>query len=762
MSPINNFHSSNIRRTPYTPALNTSLLSHNSAGHSVSTAALMDVFSTPVQHSHISKLSSLQPSLNAISPSKLKNESSINFSSKPKLDPGFVSSSDSRGMARASSTSLNSHLNYTPTHNKISMVNNRLNTKLDNQNTIHITNSDNNPENYHSRYFGDVTDNHQSETFDQSNYMLNTPEKALLSLPNSIQLQHSYLPQVKPINQYLNFETVPSTINSHVHSLSLDTITSSHSHKSLANDTWFSTYNHRHTLSNTSPISTPPGDDSSIMEIAREHAESSIEDLVSQIKETEKILSLSNEKNPKENRNFKNQKKKHQQLFALVSLIKTVRISENAVCPRNIVYSKYVAMCKKFGLTPVCNAAFGKFVKVFYPEIKTRRLGIRGSSRYNYCGIELIDEKPSDLDKYDNVLNFSSKENNILNDVVDEDKDKNKDEEEKLSNKNIHHVEKLPNKLAFEKTLFTSLDSSIEFVPDFYENIDVNLKDSHKIILDNYCDYLLQLYHYWRYLKVESLFKEIDEFTFQKNLSPEYFTVYKMEYKELAPLIASCDLEIYKSSAKLVSKIIFQYVPENVYIALCDFENCFIDHIKNMKVKPYIIEEKMGYALQFKSIISVLRKVVSLSSSVSKLLCKRDNLETFYKEWKEMNTHQIIENHFLIPDDMKPQIIRIFTQYLGNVFQSLGLRDDSTWEDDSIICRDLIIRKLSLSFATIPLEFPNVEPAVLLLYFDSIGSTILRELTLESMTSNFSIWWTLISWSNEYMSLMAMLGGFLG
>lgn len=148
---------------------------------------------------------------------------------------------------------------------------------------------------YHSRYPSDVTDHH--EAYDHSNFILNTPERALLSLPNPIQLPHSYIHQAKPLNQYSPYESAPSSLNSHAHSLSLDTVTSSYSNKSLANDDWFNSSHHKHTYSNTSSVNTPPSEDSSLMDLAREYADSSIEELAAQIKKLRKsflmLLSIS-------------------------------------------------------------------------------------------------------------------------------------------------------------------------------------------------------------------------------------------------------------------------------------------------------------------------------------------------------------------------------------------------------------------------------------------------------------------------------------
>lgn len=56
------------------------------------------------------------------------------------------------------------------------------------------------------------------------------------------------------------------------------------------------------------------------------------------------------------------------------------------------MYEHYKTHCIARQLTPVNSATFGKLIRVVFPELKTRRLGVRGQSKYHYCGIRV---KPS-------------------------------------------------------------------------------------------------------------------------------------------------------------------------------------------------------------------------------------------------------------------------------------------------------------------------------------------------------------------------------
>ena len=45
-------------------------------------------------------------------------------------------------------------------------------------------------------------------------------------------------------------------------------------------------------------------------------------------------------------------------------------------------------------MSPLNPASFGKLVRIIFPGIQTRRLGIRGESKYHYVDLTLIDGAP--------------------------------------------------------------------------------------------------------------------------------------------------------------------------------------------------------------------------------------------------------------------------------------------------------------------------------------------------------------------------------
>lgn len=61
---------------------------------------------------------------------------------------------------------------------------------------------------------------------------------------------------------------------------------------------------------------------------------------------------------------------------------------------RGKVYANYVSRCATERVTVLNPASFGKLVRVLFPGLKTRRLGVRGESKYHYVNFSLKDDQP--------------------------------------------------------------------------------------------------------------------------------------------------------------------------------------------------------------------------------------------------------------------------------------------------------------------------------------------------------------------------------
>ncbi|CAH6719975.1 hypothetical protein CLIB1444_03S01640 [[Candida] jaroonii] len=90
-------------------------------------------------------------------------------------------------------------------------------------------------------------------------------------------------------------------------------------------------------------------------------------------------------------------KENHKQLLGLIWLLQNCETNATAVVPRNKIYANYVRTCCQHGIYPSSSTNFGRLIKILYPNLTIRRLGVKGQAKYHYCGIKLVDESGNEL-----------------------------------------------------------------------------------------------------------------------------------------------------------------------------------------------------------------------------------------------------------------------------------------------------------------------------------------------------------------------------
>jgi regulatory factor X len=79
------------------------------------------------------------------------------------------------------------------------------------------------------------------------------------------------------------------------------------------------------------------------------------------------------------------------------------------------VYCCYAEKCGTERVSVLNPASFGKLVRIIFPGVLTRRLGVRGESKYHYVDLTIKDQGPkSEMNGVEvaekNVLNASKKD----------------------------------------------------------------------------------------------------------------------------------------------------------------------------------------------------------------------------------------------------------------------------------------------------------------------------------------------------------------
>lgn len=125
--------------------------------------------------------------------------------------------------------------------------------------------------------------------------------------------------------------------------------------------------------------------------IAEENIDKTVGEFAVQVREAElQVLNLDNQNGSKlEKQSAEQARERSKQAFASLWLMKNCILQPGAYVRRGRIFAQYVSSCAQNGLKPLSQATLGKLIRSLYPNLTTRRLGMRGQSKYHYCGLKL-------------------------------------------------------------------------------------------------------------------------------------------------------------------------------------------------------------------------------------------------------------------------------------------------------------------------------------------------------------------------------------
>ncbi|KAK9430051.1 hypothetical protein V1505DRAFT_422018 [Lipomyces doorenjongii] len=373
------------------------------------------------------------------------------------------------------------------------------------------------------------------------------------------------------------------------------------------------------------------------------------------------------------------------QVFGLVWLMKTCQVSPHNAIPRNRIYARYAEICAHHKIKPLNPAAFGKLVKLLFPEIKTRRLGVRGKSKYHYCGINLIgdsllilgpspglfqgtpraEDELSDMRATPGLLDHDDSFEVVASEIHDSGTDRslarngknNQGYYKTLSlsmdipiDKMEMHVDKEEDQfpddpltsldgftipgLQFSKDIVKAptiaLDSlalpSIDpFVP---EGADRDSVDILTALCQSHCSSLLEairFMHLKQFLNTLASFHGTLTSPVQKLLS----------VPSILEWIQRCDWIMYKEMIHMLAPLALQIVPANVMSALRSLSMTLPQNIvSSFRSLPHaFIQVKLRPAYAFSNLIGRLLRVNDIANAAAKILANPIERQAMLEDW---------------------------------------------------------------------------------------------------------------------------------
>ncbi|MCJ1416055.1 hypothetical protein MMC32_002390 [Xylographa parallela] len=417
---------------------------------------------------------------------------------------------------------------------------------------------------------------------------------------------------------------------------------------------------------------------------------------------------LENDKGPKS--------EKTKQIFGMLWLSLHCVRSKTGSVPRSRVFSSYANGCGTERVPPLNPASFGKLVRIIFPGIQTRRLGVRGESKYHYVELALTTQ-----DNF-NESARSQRDQSILVDEYGQ-----------------HLMQRSRN-----QSLRPQLpaDNTAEF-PSPRAHRTNNLQSP--TIRTGMASSSL-------YLRPSHIDGQIHQPRSNVMHRPLYFQTSIQQGPE--------------GDTQLELPSIGPFLPPGI-----DEDAFFQNQSRQVQ------DAMLGPANIFVSILERYMRVNRACLDVAGVLDSVPVRDQLWSDWiSHVNPYHVIQSS--LQHQGHARTLQILTQEVrdlicpsetcvflgaGTMFesqQSHSLFDkDNPFDPANDVDASAVISRLASFLRQLPIRFPNVDAKSMIMHIDVIGNSIQRNLSLNSAYS-LGNWWKIKVFIDEMSSWLAEIGGF--
>ncbi|CAG9761237.1 unnamed protein product [Ceutorhynchus assimilis] len=296
----------------------------------------------------------------------------------------------------------------------------------------------------------------------------------------------------------------------------------------------------------------------------------------------------------------------HQQAAAVQWLMEHFEISARTSLPRSTIYGHYLKHSLDNKLEPFNAASFGKLIRSVFLDLKTRRLGTRGNSKYHYQGIQLKPSSPLkniEASSSKVTLNLSYADNSQATTVRQSDSSDTTRSNGSLLQQGVAYLGEASNAIpAFPEIYFQ------ESLPEdcVYEDVDT-LKSIYREHLEAFLDAILSL----DFNTVETLWREFWRSQYDDNgdecEEENYFSKSKLfslcSLEPVQTFIKQVDLMFYQNLIQILVPDILKPFPVSHVQSIWSFANNLDNWLKSAMVDapPSMLQIKLTTAYAFSS-----------------------------------------------------------------------------------------------------------------------------------------------------------------
>ncbi|RAK71600.1 RFX family transcription factor [Aspergillus fijiensis CBS 313.89] len=512
---------------------------------------------------------------------------------------------------------------------------------------------------------------------------------------------------------------------------------------------------------------------------------------------------------------------KVKQVFAMIWLKENCRKSSGSV-RRDRVYCCYAEKCGTERVSVLNPASFGKLVRIIFPNVQTRRLGVRGESKYHYVDLTVIEEKQQKPPPLNPQLPMSgngstgvtdSKVEDIMQKSISVapqppadtaefpspttsftprfstntsnpgcgcpvpsysygDSSTTLDNMASQAGKIIHQMLDLPS------CDTASIDNEDLHLPDIQQYLPANTDPKIAAALAAlYRSHCISVIDSFRYCKEKNMLRYFSAFHGTLTVPVQKL----LTHPNLAPWIKECDWIMYQKMIAFVAPLTTQVVPKLVLDAFCSISQRLTAHIADtFKTQPtHVSLARLLPAHIFCNLLKHMLDVNQSANAAAAWLCHPDNRNQMWFDFKTLVDPKEMIMKANIPSCAERATEQILKHDIRSLLTPVTDINPSTTlpffakpdtEEDNKVHKfpveeaagdDYNFPDKWISFIlNLPGAFPHHRTQCIIEKVDALWDCILRRLTLGGAQS-FSAWWMTKVFFHEMMLWQAEKGGFM-
>ncbi|KAI2629073.1 RFX DNA-binding domain-containing protein [Hypomontagnella submonticulosa] len=497
------------------------------------------------------------------------------------------------------------------------------------------------------------------------------------------------------------------------------------------------------------------------------------------------------------------------QIFAMLWISQVCTRGKGSV-PRGRVYANYASRCATERITVLNPASFGKLVRVLFPGLKTRRLGVRGESKYHYTEFSLMDdglelrEPPvqpalplAESTSFAQSFSAPQSQSPALNghysalpspslmqqpDTQTGPRPTSTRTYSLYNQPNVTDVDLLHSsnsKTVLQLAFLDDFEStSRQAAPLILPNIEPFLPsgtdpDAAKSLTALYRSHCTSLVECIRYCKEKSFFHLYT--SFQGTLTMPVQKLFSNP--SIAPWIEECDFILYQRMMQIIAHLILQVVPKPILDSFRNISERLVGHIReSFQGQPrHVVQAKEAPAAIFAGLLDRGLRVNLTAHAAANMLSNSANRDQMYLEWLAMvRIRKVAE---CVPtrgmDDVVDLLLGEIRGLIDPVnvpwevecqtlYGDLALRGSRAPQTSNSTSRspESILDHWVTFLQSLPGRFPYATPADIVWCVERAGNEIMRDITL-AQGKSFGSWWVTKCWIDEMIAFLAEYGGFL-